>query len=81
MKKYTARQFRVFCLLHRYNRGIDYSEKFFDDKVLQTEKKIDEFLMNVEVLLRAKHNQEATLTPNKWNEKERSLHNRYVFLS
>ncbi|KAG2377455.1 hypothetical protein C9374_009366 [Naegleria lovaniensis] len=46
LEKYTADQFRLFCLLHKYNETVDYSQDAIEGAI-RYEKRIHDFLHNV----------------------------------
>ncbi|KAL6046139.1 Cysteine--tRNA ligase, mitochondrial [Balamuthia mandrillaris] len=71
---FTAKQFRLFCLLHRYSKNVEFSERYFEEKVKPTEKKIEEFFMTIESLLReAKRNDARQAEVKRWDDPERKL--------
>jgi cysteinyl-tRNA synthetase len=76
LKKYTGRQFRIFCLLHGYGKPVDYSDEHMQHAVLPVEKRVDDFL----ALLHARMRHEADLSlakrdvsSLKWGDAEKAL--------
>ncbi|XP_065558050.1 cysteine--tRNA ligase, cytoplasmic-like [Artemia franciscana] len=53
LKKYSARQIRLLCLLHHWRDDVDYSEANME-KAVETERNFDDFFHNVKSILREK---------------------------
>ena len=68
LEKYTADQFRLFCLLHQYNQTVDYSEDAMDIAI-KYEKRVQDFLHNAAFY---RHECEENINrPRKWNKELR----------
>lgn len=66
LEKYTADQFRLFCLLHKYNETVDYSEDAIEIAI-RYEKRIHDFLHNVS-FYRKEHEENIGMNKSrKWD--------------
>lgn len=72
LKKYTGRQFRIFCLLHGYGKPVDYSEEHMQHSVLPVEKRLDDFLALTYARMR-QAGASRDVNNLKWGEAEKAL--------
>eukprot|EP00127_Corallochytrium_limacisporum_P005866 Clim_evm11s214 gene=Clim_evmTU11s214 len=70
LKIYTASQFRMFCLMHKYRDDVDYTPQLME-KAVQTESRISEFLLTLFSHIRERFSQIDFM--RRWTEEDMKL--------
>ncbi|KAK2720609.1 cysteine--tRNA ligase, cytoplasmic-like [Artemia franciscana] len=75
LKKYSARQIRLLCLLHPWGKNVNYSEAIMEN-VVQTEENFDTFFHKVKSILREKPGDNSAAS-QKFSKEDKNLLERF----